>query len=677
MEAPFLYEIVIIFLLSIGVTLLCNRLRLPATVGFLLTGVLCGPSLLGIVNDHKAIDQVAEVGVAMLLFTIGMELSGDALSRLKRPVFLGGSLQIGLTVLAVTGLALLYGTSWQRGAFWGCLVALSSSAIVLRILQERGTGSTPTGRLSLAILVFQDIMVAPMLLCVPLLAGTLDLSLERAAFSVFWVALVLGGVLLLAHFGLDRLMEAVMRTRTREILLLTTLGLCLGMALLTSALGLSLSLGAFLAGLLLARSQYSMSVISGILPYRDVFMSLFFISVGMMLNVGYFAAHFMEIMIGTLLFVLIKSALTLPAVLVQGYPLRAAIITALSLAQVGEFSFVLAAQGLGAGLFDMAAYQNFLAVSVLTMMLTPGLIAVAPRVAGAVERIRRRGAPVGEEGGVKRQDGLEDHLIIVGFGISGKHLAQVAHESGIPYTILEMNPETVRRYRGKEPIAQGDATQPVVLEHLGAERARVLAIIISDPAAVRAITIEARRLNPNLYIVARTRFVTEIAPLHRLGANDVIAEEFESSIEVFSHVLAQYLVPRQDIDAFAAHLRQANYRMIRRMSSTVDSLTDVVGRLPDMGVQAMRVGPESPLCGQELRECGLRPAYGVTVVAILRHDEVEASPGAHFRFAVDDVVYVFGGTDRLYAVKPLFSGPVRGQEEAPGQELPPHSSPSR
>ncbi|WP_302580072.1 cation:proton antiporter, partial [uncultured Desulfovibrio sp.] len=224
MEVPFLYEIVIIFLLSIVVTIVCNRLKLPATVGFLLTGVLCGPSLLGIVSNREAIDQVADIGVAMLLFTIGMELSGDALSRLKRPVFLGGSLQIGLTVLAVTGLAVLKGVSYQKGILWGCLVALSSSAIVLRILQERGGSNTPTGRLSLAILVFQDIMVAPMLLCVPLLAGTLDLSLKSALFSVLWVTLALGGVLLFARFGLNRLMEAVMRTRTREILLLTTLG---------------------------------------------------------------------------------------------------------------------------------------------------------------------------------------------------------------------------------------------------------------------------------------------------------------------------------------------------------------------------------------------------------------------------------------------------------------------
>ena len=659
MEVPFLYEIVIIFLLSIVVTIVCNRLKLPATVGFLLTGVLCGPSLLGIVSNREAIDQVADIGVAMLLFTIGMELSGDALSRLKRPVFLGGSLQIGLTVLAVTGLAVLEGISYQKGIFWGCLVALSSSAIVLRILQERGSSNTPTGRLSLAILVFQDIMVAPMLLCVPLLAGTLNLSLENALFSVLWVALALGGVLLFARFGLDRLMEAVMRTRTREILLLTTLGLCMGMALLTSALGLSLSLGAFLAGLLLARSQYSMSVISGILPYRDVFMSLFFISVGMMLNVDFFGQHFFSIILSTLLFIAIKSLLTLPAVLIQGYPLRAAIITSLSLAQVGEFAFVLAASGLEAGLFDMTAYQNFLAVSVLTMMLTPGLIAIAPRLANWVAGWRNEKQLEDAKESNSESCPLEDHLIIVGFGISGKHLAHVAHESGIPYTILEMNPETVHRYHGKEPISHGDATQPVVLEHLGVEKARVLAIIISDPAAVRAITIEARRLNPNLYIVARTRFVTEVAPLRRLGANDVIAEEFETSIEVFSRVLTQYLVPRQDIDAFAARIRQMNYRMIRRMSNAVDPLDEVVSHLPDMGVQAMRLGADSPLCGLPLSRSGLRPKYGGTGVAIHRQGEIHASPEPQSCLEADDIIYLFGRTDKLYAVKPLFSGSLK------------------
>ncbi|WP_291440222.1 cation:proton antiporter [Desulfovibrio sp.] len=658
MDVPLLYEIVTIFLLSIFVTVTCNKIKLPATVGFLLTGVLCGPSLLGIVSDREAIDHVAEIGVAMLLFTIGMELSGEALNRLKRPVFLGGSLQIGLTVLAVMGLALLGGYSYQQGVFMGCLVALSSSAIVLRIMQERGSTNTPTGRLSLAILVFQDIMVAPMLLCVPLLSGTLDLSLESAFFSTLWVVLALGGVLLFARFGLDRLMEAVVRTRTREILLLTTLGLCLGMALLTNTLGLSLSLGAFMAGLLLARSQYSMSVIAGILPYRDVFMSLFFISVGMMLNVDFFGKHFFSIIGLTALFIVIKSLLTLPAVLVQGYPLRAAIITSLSLAQVGEFAFVLAASGLSAGLFDMDAYQNFLDVSVLTMMLTPGLMAIAPRLADRFtgQRNNEQQEESGQQEGEKR---LEDHLIIVGFGISGKHLAHVAKESGIEYTILEMNPETVSRYRHKEPIAHGDASQPVVLEHLGVTRARVLVIVISDPSAVRAITIEARRFNPNLHIIARTRFVTEVAALRRLGADEVIAEEFETSIEVFTRVLSQYLVPRQDIDTFAARIRQENYRMIRLMSSAVDSLDSIVNRLPDMGVQTMRLGGASPLCGRSLAQTELRRRHGVTVIAILREGVTHASPGADEIFEPGDIVYLFGKTDKIIAITPLFSGPVR------------------
>lgn len=658
MEPGFLYEIVIIFLLSIVVTIICNRIKLPATVGFLLTGVLCGPSLLGVVQNHEAIDQVAEIGVAMLLFTIGMELSGEALNRLKRPVFLGGSLQIGLTVLAVTGIALLYGTTWRIGVFWGCLVALSSSAIVLRILQEKAIDSTPMGRLSLAILVFQDIMVAPMLLCVPLLAGTLELSWEKAFFSIFWVVLALGSVLLFAYFGLNRLMEAVMRTRVREILLLTTLGLCLGMALLTSALGLSLSLGAFLAGLLLARSQYSMSVISGILPYRDVFMSLFFISVGMMLNVQYFAQHFFLIIIATGIFVLLKTSLSLPSILIQGYPMRTAIVTSMFLAQVGEFSFVLAAQGLGAHLFDMDSYQVFLAVSVLSMMLTPGLIAAAPRVANFI--CKKKPVPTAAQKNTASTE-LEDHLIIVGFGISGKHLAHVAQESGIPYTILEMNPETVHRYHGKEPISQGDASQPVVLEHLGIEKARVLAIVISDPAAVRAITIEARRLNPNVYIVARTRFVTDIAPLYHLGANDVISEEFEGSIEVFSHVLTQYLVPRQDIEAYAAHLRLANYRMLRLMSNAVDSLGEVVGRLPDMGVQTMRILPGAPLSGKNLSESELRPKYSLTVVAIMRAGEITASPGPDFTFEDDDIVYLFGKKEKFFAARAVFSSPKKEQ----------------
>ncbi|MCR5815127.1 MAG: cation:proton antiporter [Desulfovibrio sp.] len=656
-----LSDIILLFLLSIVVTLICNRLKLSVTVGFLLTGVLFGPYALGVVSDVEAIEGIADIGVAILLFTIGMELSGEAVNRLKRPVFLGGSLQIGLTILAVTGCMMLaQGNNWQKGVFWGCLVALSSSAIVLQIMQSKGQTSTPAGRLSLAILVFQDIMVAPMLLCVPLLSGNLKISALEALASIGEVAGILGAVLLIAHFGLNRLMEMVMRTRTREILLATTVGLCMGMALLTQELGLSLSLGAFLAGLMLARSQYSMSVISGILPYRDIFMSIFFISVGMMLNIGYCLHHLGFILFWTAIFIIFKSLLTLPSVLIQGYPIKVAVIVSLALAQVGEFAFVLAKQGLHAKLFSEEAYQAFLAISVLSMIITPSLIAIAPKLGQLIQqRVHRHQEKEPEaadqENGTSQPEGLEDHLIIVGFGISGKHLASVAKKSSIPYIILEMNPETVEKNRKLEPILHGDAQEPMVLEHLGVTKARIMAIVISDPSAVRAITTEARRMNPNLFIVARTRFVTEIAPLRRLGANAVISEEFESSIEVFNTVLNQYLVPRQDIDAFAAEIRQKNYRMIRRMSYSSSEKFDVImSHLPDLSVQAMRVSQASPLLGQSLAQIQLRAKYGVTVVGLLRQGTVQAPVDPNIVFECNDILYLFANKHKIFAISPLF-----------------------
>ena len=654
MDVPFLNEIIILFLLSILVNTACARLRLPATVGFLLTGILCGPSLLGVVSDAHSVDVLAELGVALLLFTIGMELSGEALSRLKKPVFMGGSLQISLTILVTVLIFFLQGRGWQLGIFMGCLVALSSSAIVLRLLQEKGATSTPHGRLALAILVFQDILVAPMLLLVPLLAGTVAFSAQSVLRAFGEIALVTVGVVVFARFGLNRLMAAVVRTRVRELLLLTTLGLCMGLALLTAKLGLSLSLGAFLAGLLLARSEYSMSVVSGVLPYRDVFMSLFFISVGMLLDVNFLVQHLGKVLGDTVLFIGVKTLLILPAVLVQRYPLRTAVITALCLAQVGEFSFVLAASGLKAGLLNPDQYQGFLAMSILTMMLTPGMMYAGPWLANKVAALRGRQSEEAEADDAPASSHLSNHLIIVGFGVSGKHLASVAKESGIQYEILEMNPDTVARFQGLEPIHYGDASQPAVLEHLGIKRARILAIVISDPAAVRATIAEAINLNPGLHIVARTRFLGEVAPLRQLGAKDVVAEEFESSVEVFARVLHQYLVPKQDIDTFVARIRDENYSMMRSVAEQNGTLENLAGQMPDVGLQSLRIEAPSPLNGQSLIQSALRRDFGITVVAVNRDGKTHASPDGAFVLQQGDIVYIFGAQENLLKAAPLF-----------------------
>ncbi len=674
MHVPLLNELVVIFLISIVVNTICSRVRLPATVGFLLTGILCGPSLLAIIGDKHNLDILAELGVAMLLFTIGMELSGDALARLKKPVFLGGSLQIGLTIALSTLLFVtFFHFSVAVGIFAGCLVALSSSAIVLRLLQEKGTIATPAGKLSLAILVFQDIMVAPMMLMVPLLGGAIALDPITAIWSIGKVVLVLGAVFLFAQFGLHRFMQAVVRTRVRELLLLTTLGLCMGLALLTAWLGLSLSLGAFLAGLFLARSEYSMSVVSGVLPYRDVFMSIFFISVGMLLDVQYLLGHWPVVLGVTLFFILIKALLILPAVLIQKYPLRTAIITALSLAQVGEFSFILVNTGLDVKLISQDGYQAFLAMSIITMMLTPALMHFAPHIADffvspgkhkkTAGQLEQQELEHDEEAAHDGHEHLQGHLIIVGFGISGQHLVRAAKKCNIPYVILEMNPDTVKRFSGKEPIQYGDASQPAVLEHLGIASAKALAIVISDPAAVQATVAEAINLNPHLHIIARTRFVTQVETLQLLGATDVVAEEFETSVEVFSRVLHRYMIPRQDIDEITTSIRQENYNMLRSSSQQSGDLATLMSQLPQVGTFALRLEEGAALCDTTLLDSALRQDYSVIVVAINQQGSFLPTPDAQVHLRAGDVVYLFGNEEKLHEAAKLFKANKNEDDE--------------
>jgi len=653
MDNELLLACVIFLLLSIFVNIICSHLKISATVGFLLTGILCGPSALGIIDDPHSIELISEIGVALLLFTIGMELSGDALARLKKPVFLGGSLQILLTIAGtLLIISLVYGRSIQLGIFYGCVFALSSSAIVLRLLQEKGQSDTPSGHLSLAILVFQDIMVAPMILIIPLLSGTTAFTPESIFSAIIRTVVILGGVLLFAKFGLAKLMTLVVKTKQRELLLVTTLSLCMGLALLTEHLGLSLSLGAFLAGLLLARSEYSMSVVAGVLPYRDVFMSIFFISVGMLLNLDFLANHIWPIIIFTLLIIFFKAILIIPAVLIQGYPLKTAIIVAITLAQVGEFAFVLGANGLSHNLISADMYQSLLASSIITMMLAPTFMFFAPTIADKILRLLpKRFSKEYKDSETKKHK--ENHLIIIGFGVSGRQLAKVSKKSQIPYEILEMNPDTITRYKDKEPISHGDASHPLILKHLGITSARVLAIVISDPAAVRSITAVARSLNPAIYIIARTRFLSEVEPLHSIGANAVIAEELESSMEVFSRVLYQYLIPQQKIEAFISKVRRESYDMIRSTDSSGQHINTMFKQMPEITLQTIVLEDNSPLIGKNLQEAALRQKYNLTIVAIQRDGVTEPTLDAEHIFAANDTLYLFGIAKNIRSVSPL------------------------
>ena len=651
-----LREFVVIALLSTAVIFGCHKIKVPPIVGFLLTGALFGPSALGLVKAIHAVEILAEVGVVFLLFSIGMELSISELIRLRKPVFLGGTAQVFLTIGAFCLLAHWAGESLNTSIFIGFLIALSSTAIVLKTLQQKAQMESPAGRITLSILIYQDLIIVPMMLAVPLLAGTMQADTGSLLFAAGRSLCIIGAIFLLARKGIPWLLQRIVATRSRELFLISIIGVCLGTAYVTSLLGLSLSLGAFLAGLIVAESEYSHSALEGILPFRDVFTSVFFVSVGMLLDTNFFLAHLGEVAIVTMLVLLIKAAIAGGDALFMGYPIRPAIIVGMALCQVGEFSFVLAKTGLDAKLLTPDRYQLFLAASILTMAATPFLLNAAPAVAGRWGRKKLGPSSSETEEEEVASDVLSDHLIVIGYGIGGKLLTRAARMAGIRYVILEMNPDTVRHYAAEgEPIFHGDATHPAMLHHLGIRTARVLAIVISDPTAVRGITEVARHLNSNIHIMVRTRFMGEVAALKDLGASDVIPEEFETSIEIFTRVLSRYLVPRGEIEHFIHEVRAENYDMLRKIELHGTSLAALQKQMPDLTVSVFTLEKGAPLEDVTFQESNLRQKANITVVAVKRGEDLFAHPGGDFRLLADDLVYVFSSPKDASVAAPLFT----------------------
>lgn len=658
MHFEFLQELVALFMISIVVILICAKFKIPSIVALLLAGILCGPSALKLVSEAEAVNIMADVGVALLLFTIGMELSLKELARIKRPLLIGGFGQMTFTILLITGLFFLF-IPWQNAVAFGCLVTLSSTAIVLSLFQQKAQSDSPHGRICLAILIFQDLIIVPMMLLFPLLSGKLEISLQEGLIMLGKNSLILIGIVLFGKFVLPRLMFMVVKTRSRELMLMTTLGFCFMVALITASIGLSLSLGAFIAGLLLAESEYSLSVMENVLPFKEVFTSIFFVSVGMLLNLDYFFSNILVVLFVAFLIIAIKVISLVPVVKLTGYSMRTAIISALSMAQIGEFSFVLAGHALALNLMDSNGYQTFLAASIITMVLTPYFIDYSTPIAKLLlTKYFKKYEHEQEENIPEKQSTLNDHIIIIGFGIGGKNLAKVAKESGISYVISELNPDTVKRYKNTEPIHHGDASYPLVLEHLGVEKARVLAIMVSDPTGSRAIISNAKRLNPRLHIVVRTRFLSEIASLKELGANDVVPEEFETSIEVFAKVLNHYLIPRQQIESYIQQIREDVYSGVRSLDFR-NSLQSITDNLPNLQFVSLIVEPNSKIAKTKLGEGILRNIYKVSVAAIHRGQQDIVTLNPETEILEGDIVYLFGTQDDIIKVQEVFLAPTQ------------------
>jgi K+:H+ antiporter len=661
MPIPLLADIVVILAVSIATFLVCSRLRVPALVGFLIAGVLTGPDGLGLVHAAHEVEVLAEIGIVLLLFTIGLEFSLAKLVQIRRAVLLGGSLQVGLTILGVYALARHGGESPGPALMLGFLLSLSSTAIVLKLLQERAEIDSPHGRAALGILIFQDLVVVFMMLVTPLLGGKGGSAAELLLQAGKGLGIVVL-LLVLAQRIIPWTLYQVAKTRSGEVFSLSIVGICLAVAWLTSLAGLSLGLGAFLAGLILSESEYSHAALSGILPLRDVFSSFFFVSVGMLLDLGLFAQRPGTILLVTALVLLGKALFAGAAAFALRLPPRTMVLVGLALAQVGEFSFVLAKLGIEHGLLAQDTYQLFLATSVITMASTPFVLRLGHRLADALARLplppglTKRLQEVSEEPETQRP--LRDHLVIIGFGMNGQNVARAARAAAIPYLIVELNAETVRREkRNGEPIAYGDATQEAVLRHLHIEAARVVVLGVSDPTATRRVTELVRRLSPRVHLIVRTQYVHEIEPLYQLGANDVVAEEYETSVEIFTRVLLKYLVPRDEIQRFIAEVRSDGYEMFRTWRAAAFTTADFRLHLDEVDVWKVRVGESAPMAGKSLAEIDLRRRYGATLVAIRRDAQILPNPHGGVPILAGDELYLMAAPEKMPEASRLFQNP--------------------
>lgn len=639
MSLDILRELVILLAASVVIIYISHKIKLPPVVGFLLTGILIGPGGFSLVRDTRTIDDLAEIGVVMLLFSIGLEFTLDRLRRIQKIFWVGGGLQVVLTVSASALVLVLLRIPAKDAIFYGFLVSLSSTAVVLKIQSDRGETDTPQGRISLGILIFQDLAIVPMIALVPILASVRAVSPLAIATRFLLSAGAIAAVFAVARFLMPKVLHLVVGTRIREIFLIASLFVCLGMALLTSSLGLSLALGAFLAGVIISESDYSHQVVSDILPFRDVFNSLFFISIGMLLHTSDLWNSRAAVAGLVLSIFLVKAAIVFLAVRVLGYDSRISILTGLALAQIGEFSFVLAGVGRATGLLPENIFQVFLASSILTILATPLFIQISPLLASRKERPGGRRGRIAEEEG-EAGSKLRDHVIIAGYGLNGRNLAHVLKEAGIGYVILELNPEKVQAAAKRgDPYIFGDVSSRTILKMAGIERARTIVFAISDPATTRRGVRAAREMAPDIFIVVRTRYASAIDELYRLGANDVIPEEFETSVEIFTRVLERYHLPRNIIDAQVKIIRSECYGVLR---GTCEAFKPTPERLADLmsagTAESFYIAKGTWPAGKTLGDIDLRNRTGATVIAIVRGEESFTSPGAEFAVVAGDTL---------------------------------------
>ncbi len=657
-----LRDVVLIFLVAGAVLYAFQRVGLPAVVGLLVAGVLVGPHGLAVVRDQAQVERLADLGILLLMFSIGLDFTPDRLAELRRAAAMGVA-QMGVCIAVTAGVLAALGWGWAGAVFVGFLVAHTSSTLMLKLFLDRGELASPQVRLGLGISITQDLSAVPMLLLVPVLAGRGGTPAEFGA-SMLKAAGMVAAAVAFGRYAVPWLLHHVVRSRSRELFLTFLVVVCLGTAWAATAAGLSVALGAFLAGLAVAGSAYGDQTAAEVVPFRDLLVSLFFVSVGMLLDPGAAVRHAGPVALAVAGVLALKFLSGFGPVLAWGYPPRTAALVGLGIAQIGEFAFVLVRSGQEAGLLGGAALQVFVLAAVATMLVSPFLVAAGPAVArrvAALPPFRRLGGGGPEEADAGAE--LSNHVVVAGYGLNGRNLARALESLGVPHAVVDLDPDAVRAARERgERVFYGDCTRSEVLRRAGVGAARVYVVAVSDPRATRRTVQVARHENPGLHVIARTKYLAEIDALRGLGADEVIAEELETSLEILARALGSYDLPRLRIEAAVARFREDAYRALRG-PVPLSRAQEVLGRvLPSLEVDIVRVAERSPAAGRAVRDLDLRARTGATLLAVQRDGRVETVPGPDYQVRAGDELVLAGSPREVAAAARVFDAPAAGGE---------------
>ena len=641
--------LVLTYAIALALIVLLARLRVPSIVALMLAGVVAGPAGIRVIKTPEEVEMLSEIGIVLLLFTVGLDFSLTAMRQIWRTILSAGTLQIvGTAAVVATALAMTLNLSFQLALFIGLFVALSSTAIVLKGLAERNELASPHGRLTVGILLLQDLAIVVLLLLVPILSGHTPLSAVPMALgrAVLAIAAVAGA----SRIVLPALLRFVTASRRREAFPLAILVASVGTAWLGSQIGLSMAVGAFLAGLMLAESEFSHQAFAEVRPVRDVLSGLFFISLGMLIDLTVVLDHLPLVLALAAAIIVSKAAVATGSLLASMSPIRVAITAGIGLAQVGEFSFILGRAGVDSGLLPPAMWQTLLGASVATMVATPSLLAIAPSVASWIRTSERTRRP--EAGGIPH---LTKHVIVLGFGVGGQLVARSMRDLGVPYLILELNGTTIRRAKAQgELIFYGDATSPESLHAAGVDDALAVVSMLSDPDAAERMVKVVREMSPTIPIVVRTRYRLEADRLLAHGATVAVAEELEASLEVLAQLLSRLQVAGNVIETLLEVFRRESFSMrpVRAPRAMLQSLPEAIQQMP---ISTYRLDEGKWAVGRSLTEINLRASTGASILALQRGASYLTALSPDERLQEGDVLYIVGDDSDILLARQLLS----------------------